>query len=64
MSDFVLTIFTTVGNLKFNIDGSKMNCDKLIAHFQDIGDITYELPFTYFKGVQMIGYACEVLIVS
>jgi len=64
VSDFILTIFTTVGIVKFNIDGSKMNCDKLIAHFQAIGDITYELPYTYFKGVQMIGHACEVLIVS
>lgn len=64
MNDFLLTIFTTVGNVKFNIDGSKMNCDKLIAHFQAVGDITYELPFTYFKGVQMVGYVCEVLIVS
>ena len=61
MIDYILTIYTTLGFIKFDIDGSKMDCDKLIAHFQDIGNITYEIPYTYFKGAQMIGYACEVV---
>lgn len=61
---FLLIIYTTLGSYKFTIDSSKGNCQDLIDFMTTEGLITYELPYTLFKGAIMMGHVCKIIPVA
>jgi|TARA_X000001382_G_scaffold40680_1_gene27266 hypothetical protein len=56
--NWILTIYSPLGAKKFQLNG--ISCEKLIEHFESIGRITHDIPYTYFDGVLMFAYSCGV----
>jgi len=38
-----------------------VTCDDQYKYLEEIERITYDIPYTYLDGVQMIGYVCGIL---
>jgi len=62
--NLLLTLLTVAGPVRFTVNPQEHSCDSFLQHLQQIGDITYQMPFTYFKTVQVIGYTCSQLTLT
>ena len=60
MTDVVMIIWLVTENVTFLLPEG-VTCDDQYKYLEEIERITYDIPYTYLDGVQMIGYVCGIL---
>jgi len=60
MTTFIMTLWLVTGEVTFTLQQG-LSCDEFYKYLEEVERITYDIPYTYFDTVQLIGYSCGIL---
>tara|TARA_R110002012_G_scaffold8248_1_gene38037 strand:- start:239 stop:421 length:183 start_codon:yes stop_codon:yes gene_type:complete len=59
MTIFAITLWLITGEITIPLQQG-VGCDEYYKYLEEIERITYDIPYTYFDTVHLIGYSCSI----
>lgn len=60
MGTLVIILMLSTGDIAVPLQQG-VGCDEYYKYLEEIERITYDIPYTYFDTVHLIGYSCGIL---